>query len=288
MAELSIRGLVDAKEKLAGMEDAIAGVRSGIAGFARDADSAAEDIADSFGDMEKAVADFFKTGLARQDLFTQGIEFAQSQLTEHLGNEWIERLAGLTWYIEESENLMKAFAYKYRQIENGITAFVQSSAEDRVHAMSGMSDTMSGLLDKAAQQNRAAAIMQRAVALAQAGINTAQAITRTLASAPFPANIGLAAGAGAAGAVQIRKIASTPIPGAETGGRFTVPSSGGVDGALMRVNQGEEVNVTPRGMSGGEEVSQYVFKINEEVIFDIVNRGGKSGDIYVFEPTGNL
>jgi len=85
-------------------------------------------------------------------------------------------------------------------------------------------------------------------------------------------------------------MASTPIPSAETGGRFIVPNMppvNRVDSALMRVNPGEEVNVTPRGSNSDMGNAHYTFVINDQVIFDIVTRGIRSGDI-VLAPAANL
>jgi len=235
-----------------------------------------------------SLAAFYEEGISLENAYAKGLTLAQAAITEHLGEEWGKRITGLKNFLGDRENLEQAFADKQRKIEDGMRAFIKGSAEDRLGAMSDMFGGISNLLGRAGKENRAAAIAQRAVALAEVAINTARAISVTLATTPFPASVALAMGAGIKGGAQAAKIKSTPIPSAETGGRFTVPGSGGVDSSFMRVNPGEEVNVTPRGMAGGGEVSQYIFKINEEVIFDIVNRGGKSGDIYVFEPAGNM
>jgi len=68
---------------------------------------------------------------------------------------------------------------------------------------------------KEAQKARAAAT--KAIALAAAIMNTAQAITRTLASVPFPFNLPLAAAVAALGAIQVSRIAAQPLPMAEGG-----------------------------------------------------------------------
>jgi len=130
--------------------------------------------------------------------------------------------------------------------------------------------------------------MSRKMALVQAGINTALAVTNALANVPAPANIVKAIAVGIKGAAQKAQIVSSMVPSAETGtGRFIVPQSRGVDSVGLRVNSGEEVLVRSRGMAGAGEMTRNIFKIGEQVIFDIVNRGGRSGDINVFEPTGN-
>ena len=179
-------------------------------------------------------------------------------------------------------------------IQNAISQIQEEQAErernllkTRLLGFSQFTGGFAKLLGEFGRRNRGAAIASRVMAIAEAAINSKLAFTRALASAPWPLNIPAAAGVLAAGMAQKIRIASTPIPSAETGGRFIVPQSRGVDSNLMRVNSGEEVNITPRGQSGLGEISQYIFKISEQVVFDIVNRGGRSGDIHVFEPAAN-
>lgn len=131
-------------------------------------------------------------------------------------------------------------------------------------------------------ESRAAAIAWKAFAAAEAGIHSALAMAKALSSAPYPYNLLAMAKVGALGIAQQYKILSTPIPSAETGGRFIAPANSGIsrtDGTLMRVNPGEEINVTPRGNVGSEDSQRFIFKVGEQVVFDIVNRGIKSGDI---------
>jgi len=143
---------------------------------------------------------------------------------------------------------------------------------------------LSSLLGSAGKENRAFFVMSRKMALVQAGINTYLATTKALSTGgPIKA-----AGVFMQGMAKKAKIASSMIPSAETGGRFIVPPSRGVDNSIMRVNPGETVDITPRGQAGSGGMAQYIFKIGEQVVFDIVNKGGRSGDINVFEPMGNL
>ena len=78
----------------------------------------------------------------------------------------------------------------------------------------------------------------KVASLATAGINIAQGITRALASAPPPVNIGLAAITAAAGLVQLNKIKSTKVPGGGGGGTASVsiPTGGGNIQGLASVN----------------------------------------------------
>ena len=182
-----------------------------------------------------------------------------------------------------------------RAVQKAIRALREETAEKAEEAAGNMLKAYSvffggfgKLLGVAGRENRVFFIASRKMALAQAGINTALAITKTLATAPAPMNITKALGVGMKGAAQKAKIVSSMMPSAETGGRFVVPQSRGVDNSIMRVNPGETVDITPRGQAGSGGTAQYIFKIGEQVVFDIVNKGGRSGDINVFEPMGNL
>jgi hypothetical protein len=91
------------------------------------------------------------------------------------------------------------------------------------------------------------------------------------------------------GIAQQARILSTPIPTAETGGRFIVPeASPRVDSVGMMVNPGEEINVTPRGEVGDGRPIQVIIKLDNDTLYEAVNRGGRSGDIYVFATKTNL
>jgi hypothetical protein len=156
--------------------------------------------------------------------------------------------------------------------------------KQEVSAMGGLLNSMSSLLDQAGQDNIGAAILSKALASAQALINSYLAFTQTLADPTIPSMIAKTAMAGtvlATGLAQQVRIWSTPIPSAETGGRFIVPHSVGSDSGLMRVNSDEEVNITPRGMTGFNKTQHITVQLEKETIFDVVNDGIRSGDILI-------
>jgi ABC-type transporter Mla subunit MlaD len=125
-----------------------------------------------------------------------------------------------------------------------------------------------------ARLQRQQAIASKAFSIAEATINTAVAVTKVIA------NPVLAAIVGALGAAQIAAIIATPIPGAELGGSFVVPPGNNNDGGLVRVNSGEQVDVTPARRSGdsGGMPSTVVVRIGERefagAVEDAFNRGG--------------
>jgi hypothetical protein len=152
---------------------------------------------------------------------------------------------------------------------------------------------MSDLAETGAEKNRGLAIASRALASAQAAINSYLAFTMVLRDLTIPSTFARVAMAGtvlAAGLAQQIKIIGTPIPSAETGGRFTVPEvSPRVDSAVMRVNPGETVDVTPRGMGGAEARTQ-VFNLmfNSDILATAVNKLAKDGELYTLRLAGNL
>jgi hypothetical protein len=124
-------------------------------------------------------------------------------------------------------------------------------------------------------------VLEKAAASAQALINSYLAFTNALAEVPYPFNYAAAAGVLASGIAQQVKIISTAIPSAETGGRFIVPHSVGSDSSLMRVNSDEEVEITPRGMTGYNNTQNIVVQIEKQTIFDVINEGIRSGDVLI-------
>jgi len=190
---------------------------------------------------------------------------------------------------DERYALEEALQRAIRDLYKETAEKAENYLKQKLSALSVFFGGFSQLLKAAGRDNVAFANAGRAVAIVQAGINTALAITKTLSQfGATPVGIAKAVGIGMKGAAQKARIIGSMIPSAETGGRFVVPQSRGVDGSIMRVNPGETVDITPRGMAGTGGVSQYIFRIGEQTIFDIVNRGGRAGDIHVFEPAANF
>jgi tape measure domain-containing protein len=139
--------------------------------------------------------------------------------------------------------------------------------------------------DKAKSAAVAGAKFSKGLAHAAAGINSFLAFTQALSylSNGITATRILVAGSVlAAGIAQQVQIANTPIPGAETGAHFTVPdTTGRVDGELWRFNPGETVTVTPRGMTGESDVTHIHVYIDNQPIFNVVNKGIRSKDIVI-------
>ena len=248
-----------------------------------------EHLGEEWTDRLAMFKEFKNKELSFEEMVVKGKEFLQTQLTEHLCEELVERVMSLKSFYAKGIEMAEKFADKQEYLEAKVALATQGSIQDRLTAVSGLFGNISDMLGDAAKENRTAAIAQRAVSIAQATINSLQAGSKTLATVPFPANIPAMAAIIGQGIATVNRIRSTPIPSAETGGRFIVPDVypvNRVDSALMRVNPGEEVNVTPRGNTV-DDVAQYIFQINDEVIFDVVSRGIRTGKIR-FEPAANL
>lgn len=109
-------------------------------------------------------------------------------------------------------------------------------------------DLLRTLVDRSIEDEARAARVRKAISIAEATINTAESVSEFLSQGSVP----LAVAAGVLGAIQIATIAAQPIPQAQFGGSFVVPPGNDDDSGLLRVNSGEEVNVTPT--RGGERM----------------------------------
>jgi hypothetical protein len=141
----------------------------------------------------------------------------------------------------------------------------------------------------AGKESKGALIAAKALDMTQAAINTAMAVSNALATpAPWPVPLVMAASAGIAGLAQQVAIASTPIPSAETGGRFVVPETfTGVDSALMRVNRGEEAEITPRS-GNADGGGRTVIYLDGQPIIDFMNRKLRSGEVWEISPAWSM
>jgi hypothetical protein len=203
-------------------------------------------------------------------------------------DEWkLEQEIGLNLAMLESD---KAYEAAKQKLQEDAAAKEQARNQQRLQAAAALAGSLSSLIKAAGKESVGAAIAAKGLDMAQAAMNTAMAISNALAmSAPPPIPQAMAITAGIAGLAQEVAIASTPIPSAETGGRFLVPQSfTGVDSALMRVNQGEEVNVTPRGDESYGEGGRTVIYLDGQPLVDFVNKKLRSGEIYEISPSWNL
>jgi tape measure domain-containing protein len=219
--------------------------------------SAIQELNSVFGDIAQQAAD------EKAEREKARLEAEKASKSRALIEEFDAQIKAEENTDEEKQRIKKQFLAEYKKNEEDYTASVEREEEKR---------------KEAAKQ---AAIADKALSSAMAGINSFVAFTGALAAfAELGPLAYVQAGAIlAAGLAQQAKIIATPIT-AETGGRFMVPDTGGrVDGAYMRVNADEVVDVTPRGESASPYVVHNVLMIERRVIYDVVNEGFDSGDI---------
>jgi hypothetical protein len=231
--------------------------------------------------------------LTEQQLQTQRID----QFTQFLQQRWnLEETDGLnkiTWLQQQQNEIMAMETLNGEQkiaLAKSVNKMVldedtklkdsqKKLEEQRLSAVGSFFGGINKLASESAKHNRGLAVVEKMTAAAEAAINSALAFTKALASSPPPMNYVLAAGVLATGIAQQVKIMGTNIPSAETGGRFIVPNSIGSDSTYMRVNSGEEVNVTPRGETGFSGTQRITVQLEKQTIFDVVNNGIRSGDV---------
>ncbi|MDR1469347.1 MAG: tape measure protein, partial [Spirochaetaceae bacterium] len=202
------------------------------------------------------------------------------------------------WKVAEEERINlemlesdKRYASAKIEIEKEAATAERALFQQRLGAAGNLAGSMSQLIKATGKENAAAAQAAKVVDMAQAAINTAMAISNALADpVPRPIAIANAVAMGIAGLAQEIAIARTPIPSAETGGRFVVPeTASGVDGGLLRVNHGEVADITPRGgVSESESGGRTMIYLDGEVFVDFVNKKLRSGDIYEISPAWNM
>ena len=205
----------------------------------------------------------------------------------YLQNSRAELLSEEGDFCNERIQMEIALNNTIKKIQQEQSDFERKLLYERINAFSDFAGSFSNLLTTLGKDNRKFAIAGKVLASVEAGINTALAFTKALASAPPPVNFIAAASVATAGIAQQVKIIGTPIPSAETGGRFIVPQSAGVDGSLMRVNSGETVDVTPRGMTNQQENFNFNFMLDGSVFASIINKQAKAGELYTLQLAGN-
>jgi len=214
-------------------------------------------------------------GEARFQLLQE--EFAKTAELRALSNE--NEIAATVALNNELDRLRDDQTKKEQEAFQIKLGFVKQ----QIDATASLVSSLSGIMKNAGKESRALAVIEKGIAIAQIGINTAVAVSKALASAPPPANFVAAGVVGAAGIAQSVKVATTPIPTAETGGDFVVPNSAGigrVDTVPVVANQGETVSVTPRGEESSKNLTVNVI-LDDEVLYNSVQKGIDSGEITV-------
>jgi hypothetical protein len=144
-------------------------------------------------------------------------------------------------------------------------------AKQRENAAISLYSALGDLIVANIEDEQAAFRAKQAFAIGEAIINTSRAVTEVLPNIPAAVLIGLA------GAAEVATIASQPVPSAQFGGAFTVPPGNRGDGAIMKVNSGEDVSVSQSRFSGGRGNGDVIIQINQRefarISIDAINSG---------------
>lgn len=246
---------------------------------------------------------FFKKIASNQQLsFDQRKTQLQQTLqaiqdAENLSNQ--ERLAAQQAYNQQSALLeqqrFQAIANSvqfgaqvlgdFNQIAQSLAQVRRNQIEGEIQSLEDQGASEEEIAKKRAELQRKAAIDQKRFATISAILDTATAVTKALATVPPPASYALAALSAAKGAAQIAVIRSQPIPKAQFGGTFEVPPGNEADSGLIRVNQGERVQVTPAEQSGSQQEKRQTLMIGaqefEGFLVDSMQRILNSGKVNI-------
>lgn len=233
------------------------------------------------------------TELQKQnEMINQTVSFFEqrAQLESDDSNARIAYLQAQYATLAEMDNLSKE---ERIAAEKGLTEAINKEQQKQMKmyfdfATSTLSQTrqmfedLADVMENAGKSGRKFAIAAKAIAIAEAGINAHLAAAKSLAEFPWPFNLVAAGISYAAGAARVAKIASTPIPSAQTGGEFTVPDTPATrnDKVAVMASGGETVSVSPRGEEKNKQTVINV-QFDKYKIFQIVQEGVDTGQINV-------
>ena len=265
---------------------------------------------DKYTDLQDYLDDQSKKAYAERKL-------EEEELTKKIQSEVDKRKATIEDYANKfsliTENLMgtaQAFTEVYN---NGLKSEIESikekqtqqeeSATAEIEALQAKGATAAEISDAEARAKRDKAKLDaelkakelelrqkeakqnKAFGIFQAGIDTAIGIANALTLQPTPFGIATSILVGIKGAAQIAAISSTPIPQAQFGGDFSVPTGATADSGLLRVNQGETVSVTPVRNSESSESKRMTLVIGERdfegFLTSSLNRILNSGNVRI-------
>lgn len=168
-------------------------------------------------------------------------------LVDNLGRENVERELARIKQIEDekkrNEELKKLNTKAREEEKAGIFNLRKYEDLTNKEKIAAQKDTLATISTLSTSNNAALFAIGKASSLALAGINVSEGVTKALAAFPPPYNFAAAAAVGAAGAVSIARIASTPKPSAGNfadGGIIEGPSQSG-DRLTANVNAGEAI-----------------------------------------------
>lgn len=224
---------------------------------------------------------------------------AYSALLDSDNLSYEERLAAQAAYIEQSKaleqdrlnainqnaQLIGGIAQQTITLGQKVTEFQNAQIESQIQKLKERGASEEEIEKKRRKLARKQAKDQKKFAIFSAIVNTALAVTNALASLPPPASFIVAALTAAIGIAEVAVIAAQPLP-AQFGGQFQVPPGNEADSGLLRVNQGEQVSVTPTRFSGVDQQNgskTYILSIDgqqfDAFLVDRMNKNLNNGKV---------
>lgn len=142
---------------------------------------------------------------------------------------------------DQSINALNAQLANEEENKNRRLAIVSNDAQARAAIEQDFVTKQKAIQKEIVAEKRKQAVFDKAIATTQAIVQTALGVNRALGSAVPPLNFILAALVGAAGAVQVARIISQPIPQFYTGTGYSP------EGPALVAEKGRELAVTPDG-----------------------------------------
>jgi hypothetical protein len=192
----------------------------------------------------------------------------------------------------KKNNILAESAEKQKKTEDDLKEAKKAIQDAQVgYAMQG-AEAIASLMKAANKDSVAALVVEKTIGAAKIGMNTAIGISNAIAQfGPPPSPMGIVgiAAATAIGVAALASLIATSIPSAETGGSFIANGPPGVDTNLMKINNGERVDVIPAGQQGESSGNSSTEGLQsfKDYFWELVNDGFRRGAIYAV-PGGNL
>lgn len=188
-------------------------------------------------------------------------------LSQNLGKQnalrELNRISNIKSEEKRQAELKKLRAKAQKEEEAGILSIRKFEDLSNKEKIAGQKATLATISTLSQSSNSALFAIGKASSLALAGINVAEGVTKALAAFPPPYSFVAAAAVGAAGAVNIAKIASAKAPSA---GSFQ--SGGIIEGASQTGDQ------LTANVNGGEAIFN---RRQQQNLFNAVNDGSIGG-----------
>jgi len=179
--------------------------------------------------------------------------------------------------LEEQAHLKRRAYAQMRLDEEAAERTATQNAQQAIMERVGyMQQTMGNLSSLMSSKNEKLWKLGKAAALSSALINTSLAITKTMASVPYPWNIPLAAAQGLAGMVQVQNIRSQQFSGQAHSGLDNVPNEGTylLQKGEMVLDPGTSEKVR-NGVAGGGQLNVTINTVDADGVDRLIANHGE-------------